>query len=78
MIISRFVYWLVSVVVTNIAFDAGGLGFDSRAGQIGHSVVNGSPPKKSCDIFSELCCPGTKPRRWISALVTRFGVIPGV
>ena len=24
----------------------GGLGFDSRAGQIGHSVSNGSPPMR--------------------------------
>ena len=26
------------------AIAAGGLGFDSRAGQIGYSVANGSPP----------------------------------
>ena len=29
---------------TDIAIGSGGLGFYSRAGQIGHSVANGSPP----------------------------------
>ena len=28
-----------------------------------------------CDVSSELCCPGAKPRRWASPLVTRFNVI---
>ena len=23
-----------------------------------------------CDVFSELCCPGAKPQRWIPPLVT--------
>ena len=31
-------------VTKHIAIDAGGLQFDFRAGQIGHSVDNGSPP----------------------------------
>ena len=57
----------VSSVVKHIHIDAGGLGFDSRAGQIGHS-----------DVSSELCCPGAEPRRWSPALVTRFGVLPRV
>ena len=30
------------------------------------------------DVSSELCWPGTKPRRWAALLVTRFGVIPRV
>ena len=34
----------VDVVVRDMAAGAGGLGFDYRAVQIGHSVVNGSPP----------------------------------
>ena len=33
-----------SVVIKDIAIDAEGLGFNSQAGQIGHSVANGSPP----------------------------------
>ena len=28
----------------NVAIGAGSLGFDSRIGQIGHSIANGSPP----------------------------------
>ena len=35
--------WTVGAVMKNIAIGAGGLGFDSCAGQIGHSVANGSP-----------------------------------
>ena len=31
-----------------------------------------------CDVSSELCSPGAKPRRWAPPLVTRFGVIPRV
>ena len=31
-----------------------------------------------CDVSSELCCPGVKSRRWMSPLVTRFGVVPRV
>ena len=34
----------VSIVVKDIAIGDEGLGFDSRAGQIEHSVVNGSSP----------------------------------
>ena len=53
---------------------AGGLRFKSRAGQIGHSVANGSPPLR---LFFEWSCVaraqqrGNGPRQ----LVTRFGVI---
>ena len=28
-----------------------------------------------CDVSSELCCPGAKPRRWAPPFVLRFGVI---
>ena len=39
-------------------FEAGGLRFKSRVGQIGHSVVNGSP---RCDIsLKEAVTPGRK------------------
>ena len=33
-----------SVVVKHLAIDAEGLGLNSQAGQIGHSVANGSQP----------------------------------
>ena len=36
---------------------AGGLKFKSRAGQIEHSVANGSPPLHTF-LRKELCCPG--------------------
>ena len=56
---------------------AGGLSFKSRAGQIGHSVANGSPPMQR---FFEWSCVtraqwrGDGPRQ----LVTPFGVIQRV
>ena len=34
--------------------------------------------QRLCNVSSELCSPGTKPRRWIPPFVTRFGVIPQV
>ena len=37
-----------------------GLGFDSRAGQIG---TVSPAARHRCNVFSELCCPGAKPRR---------------
>ena len=36
--------WPSELLIKKIATGAGGLEFDSRAGQIGHSVANGSPP----------------------------------
>ena len=57
-------------MVFDFGVNAGGLGFDSQVGQIGHSVVNGSPPLQR---FFELCCPGAKLRRWIPPLVIHFG-----
>ena len=36
--------WQVGEVVKDIAIGARGLGFDSLAGQIGHSVASGSSP----------------------------------
>ena len=40
----KFINWLDSAVVRDLAISEGGLGFDSRAGQIEHSVSYGSPP----------------------------------
>ena len=54
---------------------AGGLGFDSRAGQIG---TVSPTTRQRCDVASELCCPDAKPRRWAPQIVTRFGVIRDV
>ena len=56
---------------------AGGLKFKSRAGQIGHSVANGSPPLR---LFFERSCVARAQRRGDGPrqLVTRFGVIQRV
>ena len=56
---------------------AGGLRFKSRAGQIGHSVANGSPPLRH---FVERSCVARAQWRgdWPDKLVTRFGVIQRV
>ena len=74
-------YCLISIhpasrlVVKKIAVGAGGLGFNSRAGEIRRSVANGSPP---LHVSSELRCPGAKPRECASLVGTRLGVIPRV
>ena len=47
--------------------------WDSIPGPVKSAV---SPTTRHrCDVSSELCCPGAKPRRWAPQLVTRFGVI---
>ena len=51
----------VGVVVRNIAISAGSLGFDFRAGQIGHNVANGTPPLRC---FFGAVLPRAKLRRW--------------
>ena len=56
------------MVVKDIAIGAVGVGFDSRAGQMGNSVVKGSP----CVV--QALCRGDK----APPLVTRFGVIARV
>ena len=63
---------LVSGVITDIAIGAEGLGFDSRADQIG--TVSPTARHRSV-ISSELCCSGAKPGRWAPPLITRFGVL---
>ena len=57
------------VAVEHTATRVLGLGFDFQAGR------NRTQCRRRCDVPSELCCPGAKSRRWISPLVTRFGVI---
>ena len=56
---------------------AGGLRFKSRAGQIGHSVANGSPPQR---YFLERSCVARAQWRGDGSrqLVTRFGVLQRV
>ena len=53
------------------AINSGGLGFDSRAGQI--SSVSPAV-RHRCDVSSELCSSGAKPQRWAPPLVSRFGM----
>ena len=43
------------------AIGAVGLRFDSRAGLI--DIVSPTA-RHRCDVSSETCCPGTKPKRW--------------
>ena len=58
----------VSSVVEHMANGAEGLGFDSRAGQIGHCVVNGSEPLWRAVLLRRYG------GRCASPLATRFGV----
>ena len=37
-----------------------------------------STARHRCDVSSEPCCPGVKPRRWTQPLITHFGVAPQV
>ena len=57
----------------NNAICAGGLGFDSRAGQIGHSVANGSPPLRR--FFGAVLPRRYAEEIWDPPFVTCFGVI---
>ena len=52
-----------------------GLGFKSQVGQIG---TVSPTARHRCDVSSELCSEGAKPRRWIPPVVTRFDVITRV
>ena len=54
---------------------AEGLGFDSRAGHVGHSVANGLQPLRYLFGAEQ---SSAKPGRWGAPLVTRFGIIPRV
>ena len=54
-------------VVEHMGIDTGGMGFDSRAGQIGHIVVNPAKFRQSC-----VAHEGATLGRWTSPLVTRF------
>ena len=55
-------YESAGTAVKDVAVCAGGLG--SIAGPV--KSETGSPTAQHhCDVSSELCCPGTKPCRWI-------------
>ena len=57
----------------DVARGTGGVGFDSRDGQIGHNVATA---RLRCNVSPELCCAGSKPQRCCtSLLVTYFSVI---
>ena len=58
-------------------YGPGGLRFKPPAGQIGHSVANGSPPLQH--IFERSCVAhGRKRVNELRQLVTRFAVIQRV
>ena len=67
---SSFIHRPDSVMVTDIAMGANGVGFDYRASQIGQTEPNVSPPLRC---FFELCCSSAKLRRWTPPLVIRIG-----
>ena len=71
----NFVFYaprIIGFLVKDIAFEAEGLEFDSRAGQIRQCC------RVRCEVYQELCCADAKPRRYAPPLVTRFGVISRV
>ena len=51
---------IIVVVVKDIVIGVAGVGFNSRASQIGHSVYCLQINRLCCDVFLELCCPSTK------------------
>ena len=59
--------WPDVALVQDIATGAVSLGFDSRASETGHSIVNAC---YLCDVSSELCCPGAKPLKWARIMTT--------
>ena len=61
----------VSLVVTHIAIDAGGLKFDSRAGQIGQRLTTAETLLHSCVVKA-------KAAEMAPPLVTRFGILTRV
>ena len=48
--------------------------WDSIPGLVKSDTVSPTT-RHCCDVFSELCCLGAKPRPWSPPLVTRLGVI---
>ena len=59
-------------LIKDIGIGAVDLGFDYRAGQIGYSVANGSPPLRR---FFGAVLVRAELWRWTPPFVTRFGVI---
>ena len=57
----------LALVVKNIVIGPGGLGVDSRVGQIGTVLP---VARHRCDVFSDMGCSGAKLLRWAPA--TRF------
>ena len=66
----------VSSGVKSIVIDSGGLEFNSRTGQIGHGVANGSPPLQR--LYGAVLPIRAKLQRWTPRLVTRFNAITQV
>ena len=59
-------------IVEHITIGSGGLG--SIPGSVKSDTVSPTA-RHRYDVSSELCCPGAKPHRWTSSLVTCVGVI---
>ena len=73
---SFFFHWPVSSVVPHLAIGGRDRGFDSYRPVKSDAVS--STARLRCNVSSELCCPGAKPRRWAPPLVVRFGEISSV
>ena len=71
----KFTEPAVAQLLSVHAIGAGGLGFKYRVGQID---TMSPTARHRCDVSSELCSSGAKPRRWTPPNVTRCGVIPRV
>ena len=67
-------YLLADVGAQNVAISAEGRGFESQAGQIGHSVAKWLPRA----IYLQICVIQVLSADMAPPLVTRFGVIPRV
>ena len=65
----------VGAVVQDLALCAEGSGFDYQGGE---SNAMSPTALHRCDVFSKLCCPNARPRRWAPLLVTRLDVTPRV
>ena len=71
-----FIHRPLAQLLSTQAIGAGGLGLDSRVGQID---TMSPTARHRYDVSSELCGPSdAKSRRWIPPLVTRFGVLTPV
>ena len=71
-LMEKIFHQFVSSVVERFAIEAGGVG--SNPGSVTSDKVSPTA-RHHCVVFSDLRCSDAKLRRWITPLVTRFGVI---